>query len=271
MLRTLLMKLILAFALAFGAVAFAADTPTIHQIYQAAEAGRLNEAESMVQQVLKEHPNSAKAHYVNAEILAKEGRLAQAQGELKAAEKLEPGLPFAKPQAVQELRARVAGSSYATSTTAATGQASFPWGLLLLGIGFIVVLALIARALSNRSNPTTVYSGGYQPGLSGQPVPGGTYTTPSAPAAPGMGSGIMTGLATGAALGAGMVAGEALAHHFIDGERSNATVPSVPPADNTWGNQPDDDMGGSDFGITDNSSWDDNSGIADISGGDDWT
>jgi len=33
----------------------------------------------MIQVVLQAHPNSAKAHYVDAEILAKEGRLAQAR------------------------------------------------------------------------------------------------------------------------------------------------------------------------------------------------
>ena len=73
----------------------------------------------------------------------------------------------------------------------------------------------------------------------------------------------MSGLATGAAVGAGMVAGEALMHHFTDGEHNSNGVINEAQANNSFINQ--NDMGGSDFGIQDNSSWDDNSG------GDDWS
>ncbi|HEX7455632.1 MAG TPA: hypothetical protein VF296_06275, partial [Gallionella sp.] len=90
-----------------------------------------------------------------------------------------------------------------------------------------------------------------------------------APAGGGIGSGIMGGLATGAAVGVGMVAGEALAHHFMDGGRSDAG--NVAPVADSWGNS-SNNMGGSEFGIADNSSWDDNSSVADnssdVSGGD---
>ena len=77
-----------------------------------------------------------------------------------------------------------------------------------------------------------------------------------------MGSGIMGGLATGAAVGVGMVAGEALVHHFMDGNN-----PGINNAPNSWGNTPND-MGGTDFGIADSSTWDDSSNIADVGGGD---
>lgn len=92
-------------------------------------------------------------------------------------------------------------------------------------------------------------------------------------AAGGMGSGIIGNLATGAALGAGVVAGEALMHHFIDGDKNNV-IPEQPHRDasSSWSAasnvSENDDMGGADFGIADASSWDD-SGIGD--GGDDWT
>jgi hypothetical protein len=79
----------------------------------------------------------------------------------------------------------------------------------------------------------------------------------------GLGSTIMGGLATGAAVGAGMVAGEALMHHFTDGEHSNNGLINEAQANDGFVNR--DDMVGSDFGIADNSSWDDNSG------GDDWS
>jgi hypothetical protein len=88
----------------------------------------------------------------------------------------------------------------------------------------------------------------------------------------GIGGGIMGGLATGAALGVGMVAGEALAHRFMGGGSNtteNAAGNAAPVAD-SWGNN-SNNMGGSDFGIADNSSWSDSSNVADSgSGGGDW-
>ena len=68
-------------ALAIGTPALAAE-PTLNQVYEAVHAGRLNQAHGMMTEVLRDHPNSAKAHYVEAEILAKEGRYGEAQGEL---------------------------------------------------------------------------------------------------------------------------------------------------------------------------------------------
>jgi uncharacterized protein len=264
MLRNAMYGFVMVVSTLMAGAVFAAESPTLHQIYEATQAGRLNEAQGMIQQVLKEHPNSAKAHYVDAEILAKSGRMAEAREELSTAERLEPGLPFVKPQAVQELKAILSGEAHAGSLPAPASQASFPWGWLFLGIAAIVVITFIMRALARPSvSPGAYpanYPGNYQPGM---PPAGGGYA-PAYPSAPGMGSGIMSGLATGAALGAGMVAGEALAHHFIDGNRGDGYQPQ-PLA--SAGN----DLGGNDFGVADNSSWDDSSSIADISGGSDWS
>ena len=51
----------------------------------------------MMDQVLRHPPNSATAHFVMAELLAKEGRVSNARSELATAERLAPGLPFALP------------------------------------------------------------------------------------------------------------------------------------------------------------------------------
>ena len=92
------------------------------------------------------------------------------------------------------------------------------------------------------------------------------------PAAGGMGSGIMGSLATGAAMGAGVVAGEALMHHFIDGDKNNIAAEQQFHDASPWETSSDisdnDDMGGTDFGIADASSWDDD--VA-SDGDDDWT
>jgi predicted aspartyl protease len=72
-----------AMALAFvGFVpsVWAADSlPAIDQIYLAEQAGRTDEAQRMIAQVLAAHPNSAKAHYVQAEVYARAGKMALAR------------------------------------------------------------------------------------------------------------------------------------------------------------------------------------------------
>lgn len=263
-------RFLFAVGLIAASLAYAAETPTLHQVYEAAQSGRLAEAQGMIQQVLKEHPNSAKAHFVDAELLAKAGLLANAREELNTAERLEPGLPFAKPQAVQTLKAKVSANvqGLAPMPSAQPASESFPWGLMLLGIGLIALIAFVVRALANRNNAPVVYPGNNPNGMA-YPNGQGGYA-PMAPQASGMGGGLMSSLATGAALGAGVVAGEALAHHFIDGDRTASATP-VADSGSNFTNAGADNMGGMDFGITDNSSWDDGSSMADISGGDDWT
>jgi len=100
----------------------------------------------------------------------------------------------------------------------------------------------------------------------------GTGSVMGQSATGGMGSGIMGSLATGAAMGAGVVAGEALMNHFINGNKNNVISESPVHDTSPWnaaGNMSEnDDMGGTDFGVADVSSWDDD-GVSD--GNDDWT
>ena len=87
----MLKRSLITLALLFLAVpAFAEDEPTMHQVYLAAEAGKFNEAQSMMDKVLRDHPNSAKAHFVEAELLAKQGLFSKADVELNNAERLNP-------------------------------------------------------------------------------------------------------------------------------------------------------------------------------------
>ena len=102
---------LLFLAVCFTAPAFAEEEATMHQVYLAAEAGKFNEAQSMMDKVLRDHPNSAKAHFVEAELLAKQGLFSNAGVELNTAESLQPGLPFAKPEALQNLKSRIASAS----------------------------------------------------------------------------------------------------------------------------------------------------------------
>lgn len=239
----------------FSTFSFSAE-PSLHDVYTVIESGQLDQADAMMSQVIKNHPESAKAHFVLAELRLKQHRMDAAREELTTAEKLSPGLSFAKPEAVAHLR----NSLYATNHQ---GQASSPWwsSPILWGALIALALFLVYRSYMNSrqtvqvitpinptTNPNTGF--GYNPG---QP----SYPPGYPPAGPGMGSGLMGSLATGAALGAGMVAGEALAHNLM-GDRhpqQNIVNPDI--------NRPADDY---DFGVNDASSWDDGS-----SGGGDWS
>jgi len=269
--------------------AWADDSPTLDQVYKATQAGKMDEAQGMMEKVLKEHPDSAKAHFVEAEILVKQGQMGRAEAELNNAERLKPGLPFVKPQTVQDLKNRIAATHRVSQSPVSSfqpeGASNFPWGMVLLGLGAIAIIFFIIRA-KNARNPANFpsnYQPGMQPGMqnaSGAPVPmqpygGGVGGGMAAPAAGGgFGGGIMGGLATGAAVGVGMVAGEALAHRFMDGGHNDAghmANNNAAPATDSWGGS-SNDMGGADFGIADNASWSDSSNVADAdSGGSDWS
>ncbi len=76
----------LTFAVSGGPLWAADADPTVHQIYEAAAAGHLDQAQQMMDQVLRDHPQSAKAHYVQAELYAEEGQFSLARSELNRAE-----------------------------------------------------------------------------------------------------------------------------------------------------------------------------------------
>ncbi len=256
--------LVLSTVLSGGA--YAAKDPTMHQVYQAAESGRMAEARAMMDQVLRDHPKSGKAHYVEAELLAKQGRLADARTELAKAEALAPGLPFATPSAVQALTARLSGARPAAHVAGQPMRSlagrQFPWGLVVLGAGFLIVMLVVARLLTRRSAGPALQTGyGSAAPMRGY-GPGGTSSV--SPMGGGIGSGILGGLATGAAVGAGMVAGEELMHHVLDRNTGNLGTAPLADADEILPQM--DDMGGQDFGISDDS-WDDGSSL----GGDDWS
>ena len=233
--------------------------PTVHEVYTVAASGRVHEAQQMMQQVLRNHPNSGQAHFVNADLLAKENQLAAARAEFATAERLSPGLPFASPESVQTLRARLTASNVAVRSAPSAG---IPWGLLLLGAAVIFAIVLIIRAITRRNSmPSTMMAN------PGQPMYGPGQQGPVMGGGGGMGGGIMGGLATGAALGAGMVAGEALAHHLVDGSNPHEHDTPTPDPQNDWDNN--DSLGGQDFGMNDSSSWD--SGGGGDSGGGDWS
>ena len=263
----------------FGSASFAqAADPTMNQIYEAAAGGHLDQAQQMITQVLADHPTSAKAHFVQAELYAKEGKNSLARAELGTAERLNPGLTSFSPRSVQELKSALglnprSNGSQIVSMPARSAP-HIPWAGLLIGLIVIGFLMMLFR----RRTPYNQYPMA-GPGVGGAPAgygpggygPGGPGYGPAPMGGGGLGSGIAGGLASGLAVGAGVVAGEELAHHFLDGGRSQGgVIPSADAAESGSSNGDNSDMGGNDFGANDPGSWDDGGGLGG-GGGDDWS
>jgi uncharacterized protein len=255
--------------------AMADGDPTMSQIYAAAEGGHLDQAQQMITQVLADHPTSAKAHYVQAELFAKEGKTTEARAELGTAERLNPGLTEFTQKSVQELKGQLGLANTRAipqqreraAGIPARSEASFPWGKVLFAVAVIGLLFMLFRRRPTANQYPAAGAGpgygppgaGYGPGYGPGPMGGG-----------GVGSGIAGGLASGLAVGAGVVAGEELAHHFLDGgRRDGGVIPSADAAESGYSSN--SDMGGSDFGANDSGSWDDGGGSGGGGGGDDWS
>lgn len=228
--------------------------PTMQDVNQALKSGDAARAETMMKEVLAAHPESAKAHFKYSEILAYEGRLSESKTELSKAEQIEPGLPFAKPEAVNNLKHKLSNNQHTQTSHQSGSSPLLLWGGIAL-VGFLIFLAFRAfRRPPQQSyiNNPQITPNGYGP-QGGYPQGGPGY----GPQGGGMGSGIMGGLATGAAVGAGIVAGEVLMHKILDDDHPNAnhsnTVYNDPQQDNL------SDISGNDFVNNDNGSWDNDS------------
>ena len=262
--------------------ALAQTEPTLNQVYAAAQAGKLDQAQLMIQQVLVSHPSSGKAFFVQSELYARQGDLARSREALATAERLAPGLPFAKAASVQALLAQLAAKNYTSSNshsvspmTARPESNSSSWALpLLLSVGVVGLGYFLFR----KKPDTLMPQSGYVPqnGLSGPQSFGAGGQSPyqnqggmhqpsyGQPAESGLGGRIMGGVATGLAVGAGFMAAEAIGKSLMGGGH-NALSP-VGNIDSITNNP---DMGGQNFGISDTTSWDDGAGI-DVGGGGDW-
>jgi uncharacterized protein len=251
------------FGVIFAGPVLADTDPTVHEIYEAAESGQLQRAQEMMDQVLKDHPNSSKAHYVQSELYAREGKINLARAQFDRAEELSPGLPKENPRSVAELKAELGLAPRTGATMGAVRQSApaFPWGTIL--VVFALVLGVIWM-LFRRRPASPQYPAAGMPGAGPVAYPPAGYGPGTGP---GMGSTIAGGLAGGLAAGAGIVAGEEIARNLLEGGHRN---PAPLVDDDGSNNGTNSDMGGSDFGVDDPGSWDDGSSGGG-GGGDDWT
>ena len=285
--------LLLAACLSTG-LAMAQAEPTLNQVYATAQAGKLDDAQLMIQQVLISHPKSAKAHFVRAELFARQGDAAHAREALAKADKLSPGLAFAKPEAVQALRTQLAAKTVPQANSGVTGNRasangvapgapmvaaptqaapSPSWGLPLLLVGGVLVAGYFIfrrrvpqpvvqqpayAAPGGLSGPQSFGMGGAGAMQPGYPQQGGYAPQPQGS---GLGGRIMGGVATGLAVGAGVMAAQAIGrtltgeHSATSGQLDNGSRNDYQPIANS-----NPDMGGADFGVNDAGSWDDGGG-----------
>ena len=206
--------------------------PSNNDVQAAVKAGDFPKAETMMQEVVAAKPQSAKAHYLYAEILAHDAKFTDAAAQARRAREIDPALSFTndpekfrsfesllqREQAgpavnTQPAPARVnmapAIPQQAPVSTASSGVPGWVW----VG-GLAVVAFLIFRSVSRRAMANNMAGGGggygMNPGMA-QPGYGPGYGGPGYGGSTG-GSLLGTGLAA-----AGGVAGGMLLEKMLEG------------------------------------------------------
>jgi hypothetical protein len=267
-------KLIVCLALlCLSFAAAAADSPK--DVQALIDRGDFSGAEAMLRQAVTEHPSSAKAHYVLAEVLAHEGNIGEAKTEANKAASLDPGTHFTDPAKFQAFQHKLdaalgpvqgarrplasAGDADAPRAPAEGGHSSHIVGVvvvLAIVIGIIVLVRRRSAPQANAYPPVPPVNnvpppdGGYGNGGYGS----GPYAAPQPPRS-GVGSAVAAGLG---GVAAGVLLDEAFrSHGESGGMRSNDAfdAPSMPsdPTGQAYDDLRDEpiDMGNND------SSWDD--------------
>ncbi|MDY0330200.1 MAG: prenyltransferase [Thiomonas sp.] len=136
--QTLRSKHLIAFFVAFLLALGVAQAATLEQASALLEAGHLTQADHVIAQVLADQPHSAQAHYLDARLLAAEGKWPLAEQELERARRLDPTLRFGPQDQVQALANEVLKHQWKNpSGLAGYGQAALA-GLFVLISGYLV-------------------------------------------------------------------------------------------------------------------------------------
>ena len=236
-------KLIVSLALA-GLSVLAWALPTLQQVEAQVRQGNYAQAESMMREVVAAKPDSARAHYVYAEILAHDGKLAQAVAEARAARTIDPDVKFTDPEKFRTFEAALLRAQNPTARSpqtpspvesrapvqvaparapASVGMPGWVWLAGMAAIGF-VLWRMFSRSRAEATAagvgaPGTAYGTPMQAGAAGVPfgaapgASGAPYGPGYAPQRPGSG---MLGVGLGAA---GGVAAGMLAERMLNSRR----------------------------------------------------
>ncbi|WP_213780840.1 tetratricopeptide repeat protein [Caballeronia sp. dw_276] len=103
-----------------SAAAFA--VPSAGQIEQSMTQGNWSQAESQLNEVIQAHPNNAKAHYLYAQVLDREGRSADALAQIQQAKTLDPAIKFTDPSRFNATEARIRSDAERVNSSANVSQ-----------------------------------------------------------------------------------------------------------------------------------------------------
>ncbi|CAM2159574.1 tetratricopeptide repeat protein [Paraburkholderia tropica] len=100
--------------------------PSVQQIESAMSQGDWQRADSGLTEVLQAHPDNARAHYLYAQVLNREGRYADALTQVQQAKQLDPQVRFTQPQRFAQVEAKIR-SDAARAGSVTTNRASNPF------------------------------------------------------------------------------------------------------------------------------------------------
>jgi hypothetical protein len=106
-----------------SAAAFAA-VPTASQIEQSMTQGNWSQADSQLNEVLQAHPNNAKAHYLYAQVLDREGRSSDALAQVQQARTLDPAIKFTDPSRFNAMEARIRSDANRVNSSTNTSNST---------------------------------------------------------------------------------------------------------------------------------------------------
>jgi hypothetical protein len=98
--------------------------PTATQIETSIQQGNWQQADSQLNEVLKAHPDSARAHYLYAQVLDREGRPSEALAQLQQAKTLDPQVRFTDPGRFAQTEARLRADAARVSGGTGGGSAN---------------------------------------------------------------------------------------------------------------------------------------------------
>lgn len=263
--------------------------PSTQDVETAVRQGNYSQAESMMSEVVAAKPDSAKAHYLYAEMLAHNRNFAKASQEAARARQLDPSIKFTTPdkfsafeqllqrEQAPQARTRAAPTAVAPRAREASSSPAVPgwvWGVGLAGIAFLLYRGFsrsrtgasgvgaagvantpaAAAAMMNPSGPQ-----GMAPGM----APNGTGMSPAARAGGGM---LGTGMAVAGGVAGGMLLGEML--HNRPGGGTTGLDRAGPGADSLAANDAASQLGNRPVDFGNGGDWD-AGGSADLGGGSD--
>jgi hypothetical protein len=216
-----------------SAAAFA--LPSSEEVQSAVKAGNYAQAETMMHEVVDAKPQSAKAHYVYAEILAHDAKFDEAARQADWARRIDPSIGFTDPakfRSFEQLLQREQNRTRAALSPRVIDQApaqtmplqqqqhignglpGWVWGLGFAALAFLI-WRMVSRRQTMGGQPAAAYGGGYGPQGGGFGAQGGGFGGTPMGSAPGGGM-LRTGLAA-----AGGLAGGMLLEKYLEGDRHN--------------------------------------------------